>query len=365
MTAFVRQALIAPREPPRALPPALVRWRRAWFASPGMGLLSLVLLVVLAAVGWRFIEWAVVQAHWRGTSSAACEGDGGACWSFVVARWKPWLVGDYPSGQLWRPWLSFAAFALFWTWVVRRAHGASMQRVLLGFVLLPIAFALLLVGGGPLPVVPPTRWGGLLLTLVVTLATFASALPLGLALALGRRSRMPVVRWLCTGFVESMRAVPLLAVLFMAATLLPLFLPPGWNIDLFARAVAAFALFNAAMAAEVFRGGLQSIGRGQFEAATTVGLTDLQALRLVVLPQAVTAVVPALVNIMIAVIKETTLLSVIGVNDLLGAIENGAKTPDWMGEANILTSGHVFLAAAYLAVCYSLSRYSRRLEAKR
>jgi general L-amino acid transport system permease protein len=157
----------------------------------------------------------------------------------------------------------------------------------------------------------------------------------------------------------------LLAVLFVAATLMPLFLPPGWNIDLFARAVAAFALFNAAMAAEVFRGGLQSIGRGQFEAATTVGLTDLQALRLIVLPQAVTAVVPALVNIMIAVIKETTLLSVIGVNDLLGAVENGAKTPDWMGEANILTSGHVFLAAAYLAVCYSLSRYSRRLEAKR
>jgi general L-amino acid transport system permease protein len=365
MTAFVRQGLIAPRQQPRALAPVLVRWRQAWFASPGMGVLSLLLLVVLAMLGWRFVDWALVHAHWRGASSAACAGEGGACWSFVIARWKPWLVGDYPSGQLWRPWLCFAAFAVFWTWVVRRAHGASMQRVLLGFVLLPLAFLLLLVGGGPLPTVPPTRWGGLLLTLVVTLTTFASALPLGLALALGRRSRMPVVRWLCAGFVEAMRAVPLLAVLFVAATLLPLFLPPGWNIDLFARAVAAFALFNAAMAAEVFRGGLQSIGRGQFEAATTVGLTDLQALRLVVLPQAVTAVVPALVNIMIAVIKETTLLSVIGVNDLLGAIENGAKTPDWMGEANILTSGHVFLAAAYLAVCYSLSRYSRRLEAKR
>jgi general L-amino acid transport system permease protein len=365
VTTFVRQGLIAAREQPRSLPPVLVRWRQAWFASPGMGLLSLVLLVVLVVLGWRFVDWALVYAHWRGTSSAACEGDGGACWSFVIARWKPWLVGDYPSGQLWRPWLCFAAFAVFWTWVVRRAHGASMQRVLLGFVLLPLAFVVLLVGGGPLPVVPPTRWGGLLLTLVVTLTTFASALPLGLALALGRRSRMPVVRWLSAGFVEAMRAVPLLAVLFVAATLMPLFLPPGWNIDLFARAVAAFALFNAAMAAEVFRGGLQSIGRGQFEAATTVGLTDLQALRLIVLPQAVTAVVPALVNIMIAVIKETTLLSVIGVNDLLGAVENGAKTPDWMGEANILTSGHVFLAAAYLAVCYSLSRYSRRLEAKR
>ena len=162
-----------------------------------------------------------------------------------------------------------------------------------------------------------------------------------------------------------MRAVPLLALLFIAATLLPMFLPPSWNVDLFMRAVLAFALFNAAMAAEVFRGGLQSVGRGQYEAATTVGLSDLAALRLIVLPQAVKAVVPALVNIMIAVIKETTLLSVIGVNDLLGAIENGAKSPDWLGDPNILTSGQVFLAFAYLLVCDGLSRYSRRLETAR
>jgi general L-amino acid transport system permease protein len=237
--------------------------------------------------------------------------------------------------------------------------------VLLGFVLLPVAFVALLVGGGPLPVVVPARWGGLLLTMVVALATFATALPLGLALALGRRSRLPVVRGLCTAFVEGMRSIPLLAVLFIAATLLPMFLPSGWNIDLFVRALAAFALFNAALAAEVFRGGLQSVGRGQREAATTVGLSDFAALRLIVLPQAVSAVVPALVNIMIAVIKETTLLSVIGVNDLLGAVESGAKAPDWVGEANILTSGQVFLAAVYLAICWGLSRYSRRLEVRR
>jgi general L-amino acid transport system permease protein len=205
----------------------------------------------------------------------------------------------------------------------------------------------------------------LLLTLIVTLTTFATALPVGLGLALGRRSRLPVLRGLCAGFVEAMRSVPLLVVLFIAATLVPWFLPNAWNVDLFTRAVAAFALFNAAMAAEVFRGGLQSIGRGQIEAATTVGLSDFQALRLVVLPQAITAIVPALVNIMIAVIKETTLLSVIGVNDLLGAVESGAKSPGWVGEANILTSGHVFLALVYLAICYGLSRYSRRLEMQR
>jgi general L-amino acid transport system permease protein len=331
-----------------------------------MGLVSLLLLVAAAAVGWRFFQWAIVHAHWVGGSSEACVGDDGACWAFITARWKPWLVGAYPSSELWRAGAAFAAFAVFWTWVVRRSHKASLQSVLLGFVLLPAALFLLLRGGMPgLPLVAPTQWGGLLLTLVATLTTFATALPLGLALALGRRSHWPVVRFLCAAFVETMRSVPLLAVLFIAATLLPMFLPPGGNVDLFARALGAFALFNAAMAAEVFRGGLQSVGRGQVEAATTVGLSDFAALRLIVLPQAVTAVVPALVNIMIAVIKETTLLSVIGVNDFLGAVENGAKSPDWVGEPNILTSGHVFLALVYFVICHGLSRYSRRLEAAR
>lgn len=365
MTHFVRQALIDPRPAPVVAVPALARWRRAWFPTPVTGLLSLLLLAAFAVFGWRFLGWAVVHAHWLGSSSSACPGDEGACWAFIIARWKPWLVGDYPSEQLWRAWACFAAFALFWTWVVRRSHTASQQRVLVGFALLPLLFFPLLLGGGVLPFVPPTRWGGLLLTLVATLATFATALPLGLALALGRRSRLPVLRWLCAAFVEGMRSVPLLVVLFIAATLLPMFLPNGWNVDLFTRAVVAFALFNAAMAAEVFRGGLQSIGHGQLEAATTVGLSDIAALGLIVLPQAVTAVVPALVNIMIAVIKETTLLSVIGVNDLLGAVESGAKSPDWTGESNILTSGHVFLALAYLLVCHGLSRYSRRLETRR
>ncbi len=365
MTRFVRQTLILPRALPAPAAAPLVRWRRAWVPTPAMGILSILLLLALIMLGWRFFLWAVVDARWRGTTSEACPGDAGACWSFIRARWKPWLVGDYPSDQLWRAWTCFAAFALFWAWVVRRSQAASLQRVLLGFVLLPVAFFVLLAGGGPLAVVAPTHWGGLLLTLVVTLLTFATALPIGLALALGRRSQLPVVRWLCGVFVEGMRSVPLLALLFIAATLVPMFLPAGWNIGLFTRAAMAFALFNAAMAAEVFRGGLQSVGRGQLEAATTVGLSDLAALRLIVLPQAVTAVVPALVNIMIAVIKETTLLSVIGVNDLLGAVENGAKSPEWMGESNILTSGHVFLALVYLSVCYGLSRYSRRLEARR
>jgi general L-amino acid transport system permease protein len=361
-THFVRWSPIEPRAAPAAAVAPLVRWQRALFPTPATGVLSLVLLLFFAFAGWRFLQWAVVHAHWLGESSEACPDDRGACWAFVVARWKPWLVGNYPSDQSWRPWTCFACFALLCIWVIRRSRSASLQRVLSGFILLPAALLALLIGGGPLALVPPRLWGGLLLTLVVTLITFATALPLGLALALGRRSRLPVVRWLCGAFVETMRSVPLLAVLFVAATLVPLFLPVGSGFDLFSRAVVAFVLFNAAMAAEVFRGGLQAVGRGQIEAATTVGLSDLATLRLVVLPQAIRAVVPALVNIMIAVIKETTLLSVIGLSDLLGAVEIGAKSPAWIGESNILTSGYVFLAGVYLAACYALSRYSRRLE---
>ena len=364
-THFVRSSLIGARAAPIDATALPVRWLRAACPTPAKGALSLALGALFIVLAWNLIEWAFLRAHWLGTSSEACTGDAGACWAFVVSRWKPWLVGNYPSEQLWRPFVCFAAFALFWTWAVRRSHAASLGRVLFGFALLPVAFTLLLLGGGPLPFVAPTRWGGLLLTFVVTLTTFATALPIGLALALGRRSRLPLVSALCAVFIETMRSVPLLALLFIAATLLPLFLPIGSNVDLFSRAVLAFALFNAALAAEVFRGGLQSVGRGPLEAATTVGLGAYATLRLIVLPQAVTAVVPALVNIMIAVIKETTLLSVIGVSDLLGAIEVGAKSPDWMGQSSILTSGYAFLAVVYLTVCYGLSRFSRRLEVQR
>jgi len=364
MTEFVRTSPLDARAAPVATEGARARALRTWFPTPASSVVSVLLALALLFSGWHFLQWALVNGQWSGASSESCPSTGGACWAFVIARWKPWLVGTYPSAHLWRAGLAFALFAAFCAWAFSRPTGAHASRIVWSFGALPIVLALLLRGGGPLPVVPPTQWGGMLLTMVATLATVAAAFPIGLALALGRRSRLPIVRWLCAGFVEGMRSVPLLALLFVAATLLPMFFPPGWSIDLFARALLAFALFNAAMAAEVFRGGLQTVDDGQLEAAATVGLTELATLRLIVLPQAIRAVVPALVNIVISVVKETTLLSVIGVSDLLGAIENGAKSTEWIGDANILASGQVFLACVYLAVCLAISRYGHRLESR-
>jgi general L-amino acid transport system permease protein len=362
MSVWVREQALGGRPPPPDPLTAAARWRRQWFSSFRSGTISLSVLGIILVAGWYFLQWAVFRAHFQGASSQDCPSTGGACWAFVIARWKPWLVGGYPTDQLWRAWSIFGLFLATCAWVVARGRSANDASVGWALLALPAVLMAMAIGGGPLPIVPPAQWGGLLLSLLATLATLAISLPLGLALALGRRSELPVVRWLCAGLIESLRSVPLLGLLFVAATVLPMFLPSHWDVDLFARAMAAFALFNAAMAAEVFRGGLQAVGAGQYEAATTVGLSRWATLRLIVLPQAVSAVVPALVNLMVAVIKETTLLSVIGLSDFLGAVENGAKTPDWMGDPNILTSGHVFLAAVYLAFCWSLSRHSRRLE---
>src|ERR1044072_1991570 len=140
MGRFVRAALIAPRTAPVGAAPAFTRWQRTWFPGPVMGAISLLLLAVFVFAGWRFFDWAIVHAQWTGPSSESCPDRRGACWASVTSRWKPWLVGDYPSDQLWRAWACFAAFALFWTWVVRRSHGASLQRVLMGFVVMPVLF---------------------------------------------------------------------------------------------------------------------------------------------------------------------------------------------------------------------------------
>ena len=203
-----------------------------------------------------------------------------------------------------------------------------------------------------------------MVTVVVATSTMIFAPPLGLLLAIGRRSRLPVLKTLCLVFVEVMRGIPLLTVMFIAATIFPLVLPSGFNIDLFTRTLVAFFLFNGAMTSEVFRGGLQSIRKEQYEASTTIGLGWTATMLLIVLPQAIRVIIPALVNSMISIIKETSVLLIIGLFDFFSSIHYGVNSTDWIGGSHILISGYVFAALCFMAVCYSLSKYSKRFEGR-
>jgi general L-amino acid transport system permease protein len=265
--------------------------------------------------------------------------------------------------ELWRVYVFFGILVLLIVWlVVRRIPRKSWALISL-WTLFPVASFILLVGGAfGLAPVPTNEWGGLLVTIVTAVFTMICTLPFGLMLALGRLSKMVVVRILCITFVEVVRGIPLLAFLFTAATIFPLILPEGVNIDLFARTMIAFMIFNGAMTSEVFRGGLQSVRKEQYEAATTIGLGWLTSMIFIILPQAVRTIIPALVNCMIIIIKETSVLLVIGLLDFIATIHFGTESPDWIGGHHILMTGYVFTASVYMITCFSLSKFSRRFE---
>ncbi len=365
MNRFVRDTPIPGRAPPvspESLPTRLVRQA---FSSVPNAIVTLACAVAAGYLVYVVASWGLVDAHWSGTTAAACKDENGACWAFVIARWKVLLAGAYPAAAMWRVYLALALVVATIAWLVAPRLPFKFGVGVAGVTLVPVAAGLLLAGGvfGLTPV-STSSWGGFMVTIVVALVTLVTALPLGLLLALGRRARLPVVSVLCIGFIELMRGIPLLAILFVAATIFPLFLPAGMTTDLFTRTLVAFTLFNAAMAAEVFRGGLQSVSRGQYEAATTVGLTPPVTMVLVVLPQAIRTVVPALINVMISIIKETTVLLVIGVVDFVEAVRLGVDSSDWLGGPHILNSGFVFAALVYVAICFSLSKYADRFERK-
>lgn len=363
MTRFVRERPVPGRAPPVSPDGPATRLFKRAFSSVPNALVTLVCALVAGYVAYVAVTWGLIEAQWTGDSAAACRGPDGACWAYVIARWKVLLAGSYPPAALWRVYLAFGVVAATIAWLVAPRLPFKLGVGIAGVTLVPVVVGVLLSGGVfGLTRVPTSDWGGFLVTFVVALVTLVTALPLGLLLALGRRSRLPVVSVLCIGFIELMRGIPLLAVLFVAATIFPLFLPAGTTTDLFTRTLVAFTLFNAAMAAEVFRGGLQSVGRGQYEASATIGLRPAVAMVLIVLPQAIRTVVPALINVMISIIKETTVLLVIGLVDFLQAVRLGVDASDWLGAPKILNSGFVFAALVYVAICFSLSKYADRFE---
>jgi general L-amino acid transport system permease protein len=290
---------------------------------------------------------------------AACSGDG-ACWTFIRIRFPRFIYGNYPSDQYWRVDVAFALLVAVCAPVLRDNTRQRWLYLLLLLTAFPLLAWMLLSGGRfGLTSVDTSLWGGLMLDIVVSFVAVMGALPLGILLAFGRRSQLRAIRMLSIGYIELWRGVPLLTVLFMSAVLMPLFLPEGVSVDRLLRAMAALVLFNAAYMAEVVRGGLQGIPPSQDEAAYSLGLSWWQAQAFVVLPQALRIIVPGIINTVVDLFKDTTLVTIIGLFDLLGAVEQALKDPAWLGFA---TEGYVFAATMFFACCFALSAYGRSME---
>lgn len=350
----------SPSEPPPFQMTGVSAWLRKNLFSSALNTLITAVLIAITFIGTSSIlQWAVIDADWIGSSRDACSREG-ACWVFIQARFEQFMFGFYPEDELWRPILFLALLAslLVWLLVERIPH----KKWALGVIMLPfpVLTALLLYGGIPgLPVVDTHMWGGLLVTLIIALTGILVSLPFGVVLALGRRSEMPVLRSMSTVYIEFWRGVPLITVLFMASVMLPLFLSGGSEIDKLLRALIGVVLFNSAYMAEAIRGGLQSIPKGQYEAADALGLGYWKKVRLVILPQALKISIPSIVNTFIALLKDTSLVLIIGMFDVLGIAQSANSDPAWLGFS---TESYLFAALIFWLMCFSMSRYSLYLE---
>ncbi|RCV90517.1 amino acid ABC transporter permease [Billgrantia montanilacus] len=339
-----------------------VAWLRAnLFSGPVNTVFTLLGLYLLYLLLTPTIQWAFINADWIGTSRDDCSREG-ACWVFVNARLGQFIYGLYPGSEIWRVNLTFATFAglIAWLAIPRLPYKRWVAvATLVGFPVL--AYFLLYGGHFGLRVVETHRWGGLMLTLVLAVVGMVGALPIGIMLALGRRSQMPIVKSFCVVFIEFWRGVPLITVLFMASVMLPLFMPTGVSVDRLIRAFIGITLFQSAYMAEVIRGGLQAIPRGQEEAAAALGMGYWKRMGLIVLPQALKMMIPGIVNTFISLFKDTTLVMIIGLFDLLGIVQAALSDSRWLGFA---LEGYVFAAFVFWVFCFSMSRYSQYLERK-
>jgi general L-amino acid transport system permease protein len=339
-----------------------VAWIRAnMFSSWLNTLLTLLAFYLIYLIVPPILHWAILDANWVGTTRADCTKEG-ACWVFIQQRFGQFMYGYYPPELRWRVDLTvcLAVIGVALLFISRFQHKAVYGLSFL--VAYPIIAYFLLHGGMfGLTNVATSQWGGLMLTLVIATVGIAGALPLGIILALGRRSNMPAIRVVCVTFIEFWRGVPLITVLFMSSVMLPLFLPEGMNFDKLLRALIGVILFQSAYIAEVVRGGLQAIPKGQYEAAAAMGLGYWRSMGLVILPQALKLVIPGIVNTFIALFKDTSLVIIIGLFDLLNSVKQAAADPKWLGMA---TEGYVFAALVFWIFCFGMSRYSMHLERK-
>jgi len=354
----VTQDLPLAIEPPPPATSGPIGWLRAnLFSSVPNTILTVLAIAFLAATIPPVVRWGLVDAVWSAPNSRACQG-AGACWAFIHEKIRFILFGTYPYEEQWRPFCAVLIFlALILASCDRRLWGRRLILIWLGGL---AAVGILMWGGiFGLSYVGNELWSGLPLTLIFAVVGIAFAFPLAILLALGRRSRLPAVRMICVAYIELIRGVPLITVLFMASVMLPLFLPSGMTIDKLLRAQVALILFAAAYLAEVVRGGLQAIPKGQIEASDALGLSYWQRTRLIVLPQALALVIPPMVNTFIGTFKDTTLVIIIGLFDLLGTINASLNDANWRGTS---VEAYVFAAAFYFCFCFFMSRYSQMLE---
>jgi general L-amino acid transport system permease protein len=360
---FVRREMAEAEPPPRSTVGPIAWLRDNLFGSIGDTILTFLgVLIVLAALP-PLIDWAFLSAVWEGENREACiSPEAGACWAFVKAKFAQFIYGRYPVPERWRVDLVLLLLAGGILPMAIPSVPRKGLNALFLFAIFPVVAFILLVGGvlGLRPV-ETSLWGGLMVTLVVSYVGIVASLPLGILLALGRRSKMPIVRTLCITFIEIVRGVPLITVLFMASVMLPLFLPPGVNFDKLLRALIGVALFSAAYMAEVVRGGLQAIPKGQYEAAQALGLGYWKTMRLIVLPQALKIVIPGIVNTFIGGFKDTSLVYIIGLFDLLGIVRLNFADTNWASWQTPAT-GLVFAAFVFWMFCFGMSRYSQFME---
>jgi general L-amino acid transport system permease protein len=358
--------LAAPMSAPRA---ASATWRSfandmrlRYFGTPLNAAITLVCLFALYKILPPILGWAVIDAHWTGTAAQCREARSGACWAFIDEKFWFAVFGLYPYELRWRPATMLSLFAamvglsLFRRLWSKNLVYAWLAAAGLMFMLMDGTFFGIEIFGTH---VPTRLWGGLTVTVFIAVFGLATGYPLAILLALGRRSHMPVVKWFCVAIIECVRGVPLVTIIFMAAIMLPLFLPSGMTIDRLFRIQFAYTIFSAAYLAEVVRGGLQGLGRGQYEAAESLGLNYAQKMRLIVLPQALKMTIPAQVNTFIGLFKDTTLVVIVGIFDFFTTLRAALGDPNWMGFPN---EAYVFAALTYFILCFGMSKYSQRLE---
>ena len=336
----------------------IIGWlRENLFSSKVNSLLTIAALLFLWKAVPPLFSWAITDATWSFSPDPCSTEKTGACWTFIFVKFRVLMLGLYPEQFVWRPVLAFAIFLLVCGITVFRLLRTRFLIALWFFLPLPLFF--LINGGMGLETVDQSLWGGLMLSIGLAAIGIVMSIPLGILLALARRSNMVLVKTLSIGIIESIRGVPLITILFMASVMMPIFLPQGMNINNLLRVQIGIILFSSAYIAEVVRGGLQAIPKGQIEAAVSLGLKSWTVTCFVVLPQALRHVIPSLIGRCVALFKDTSLVIIVGLLDFLGMIKASAQDPEWLGYD---AEAYVFCALIYWIICFSMSQYGKSIE---